>query len=69
MKTFNEALDDGYTEQDGYYGFRFGDEGEYELTFESLLFGQWYVALYRNGELLTEKVPVRRGGSLTKEER
>ena len=43
-----------------YYSFKFGDNEEYELNFEPLLFdNQYYVALYKNKELLTEKVVVK----------
>lgn len=47
---------------DGYWSFKFGDNDEYELCFESLLFdNQYYVALYKNKSLLTEKVVIKPG--------
>lgn len=43
-----------------YYSFKFGDKEEFELCFEPLLFdNQMYVALYKNGELLINKVVVK----------
>lgn len=60
MKTFGEALASGFVPDNGCWSFKFG-EG-YELMFEPLLFdNQWYVALYQNQELLTEKVVVKPG--------
>lgn len=60
MISFREALRKGFEESDGYYSFKFGDG--YELNFEPLLFdNQYYVALYKNKELLTEKVVVKLG--------
>lgn len=45
-----------------YWTFKFGDNDEYELNFEPLLFeNQYYVALYKNQELLTEKVVIKPG--------
>lgn len=45
-----------------YWTFEFGDNEEYKLNFEPLLFeDQYYVALYRNQELLTEKVLIKPG--------
>ena len=53
-----------------YFCFKFGDKKEYELCFEKLLFdNQWYVALYKNQNLLTEKVVVKPGKSNLEEER
>lgn len=60
MRTTLEALNDGFKREQGYYSFKFG-EG-YELCFESLLFDkQYYVALYQNQVLLTDKVVVKPG--------
>ncbi len=64
-KSFAQALQDGYKipEFSGEsFSYRFGPCNRYELAFEPLLFGQWYVALYDGYELLTDKVPVRPGG-------
>lgn len=45
-----------------YWTFKFGENNEYELNFEPLLFkNQYYVALYKNQELMTEKVVVKPG--------
>ena len=50
----------GYKYDDGLFTYSFGDG--YELCFETLLFDeQMYVALYKNGELLTRKVVVKPG--------
>lgn len=44
----------------GYWSFKFGDG--YELCFEPLIWdGQYYVALYKNFGLLTEKVVIKPG--------
>lgn len=67
MKTTVQALEDGFTLVPtsqtsglGYRSFKFGDG--YELCFEPLLFdGQMYVALYKDQQLLTEKVVVKAG--------
>lgn len=59
-----EALAEGFElSQDGnVYSRKFGDDKEYELCFERLLFdGQWYVALYKNHDLLAPKVVVKFG--------
>jgi hypothetical protein len=63
MKTTEQALLDGYTlEGELGFSFKFGDNDEYELWFEPLLFdNQMYVALYKNQSLLTEKVVVKPG--------
>lgn len=59
MKAFAEVLRDAFTDEHGYWSLR---DGEYELCVEPLLFdGQWYVALYRNGGLVGEKLPVKAG--------
>ena len=45
-------------DDEGYYFFDFGDNKEYELRIEPILdAGKYQVALYKNGVLLTEKVP------------
>ncbi len=61
MKRFDEAIQD-YPVREGYRSVTFGEQGEFELAFEPLLFDQYYVALYRDGVLLADKVPVRPGG-------
>lgn len=65
MKTFKEALSAGFITDDDQIGshvFWFGDKHEYELRFEPLLFdNQYYVALYKNQDLLTEKVVIKPG--------
>lgn len=71
MLSFEDALKKGFTLEDfdpesigskGYHSFSFGDNKEYELCFEPLIFdNQYYVALYKNLELLTEKVVVKPG--------
>lgn len=77
MLSFEDALKKGFTLEDfdsesllakGYYRFVFGDDKEYELCFEPLIFDtQYYVALYENQELLTEKVVVNPGKEVSKE--
>lgn len=61
MQTTLESLLNGYNlEGSGVWSFKFGDG--YELTFEPLLNeSQMYVALYKNEELLTDKVVVKPG--------
>lgn len=60
MIDFNEALKKGYEEYLGAFRFKFGED--YELWFEPLLFDQQhYVALYKNKELLTDKVVIKPG--------
>lgn len=64
MQTTYDALVEGFhTDIDNMsFSFRFGDNREYELCFEPLLFDkQMYVALYKNRELLTNKVVVKPG--------
>ncbi len=65
MKTTDEALKKWQksSENKGVYSFRFGDNDEYEITLEPLLFaGQYYLALYKNEELiLPEKVVIKKG--------
>jgi len=62
MITFEDALKEGYEKKTGRWSFTFGDDNEYELCFEPLIWeGQHYVALYKNHELLTEKVVVKPG--------
>lgn len=47
---------------EGYWTFTFGNNNEYELCFEPLIFDQqYYVAVYKNKELLTEKVVIKPG--------
>lgn len=67
MLTTYDALMEGYTPDinNMAFTFRFGDNREYELCFEPLLFDkQMYVALYRNRQLLTTKVVVKPGYEL-----
>jgi hypothetical protein len=59
MKTTIQALNDGFNNSDGYFSFKFGDDYEYELCVEPLLWGQMYVALYKDQDLMTEKIPVK----------
>lgn len=63
MQTFQQAINDGFeAKEPGYYSYVFGKNKEYELAFEPLLFeDQFYVALYRDGELLTNKVVIKPG--------
>lgn len=64
MQTTYDALMEGFTPDidNMSFSFRFGDNHEYELCFEPLLFDkQMYVALYKNRELLTNKVVVKPG--------
>jgi hypothetical protein len=77
MRTFKESLEAGFKKEYAgkhpklklqewpcafYWSFKFGDKLEYELCFEPLLFeNQHYVAVYKNGELLTEKVVIKPG--------
>lgn len=62
MQSTREALEEGFKKKNYGYSFQFGDNDEYELTFEQLLFdGQMYVAVYKNGSLLTNKVVVKPG--------
>lgn len=60
MQSTIQALLDGFTpdNETKSWVYRFGDG--YELCFEHLLFdNQMYVALYKNKELLTNKVLVK----------
>lgn len=59
MKTTLTALTAGDYRQraSGYFSIEFGDN--YELAFEPLLHGNFYVALYQGQCLLAEKVAVR----------
>lgn len=62
MRTFIESLEEGYSLKDGCMCFTFGDNKEYQLCFEPLLtVGQFYVALYKNKNLLTTKVVIKPG--------
>lgn len=64
MQNFLDALIEGFKEQfvAGSYVFYFGENMEYELCFERLIFdNQYYVALYKDGALLTNKVVVKPG--------
>ena len=56
------TMKEEYIKHPSYYSFLFGENKEYELCFERLLFdNQWYVALYKNKDLLTEKVVIKPG--------
>lgn len=59
MKTFNEALK-AWEAQD--YGWTLEPMPDIQVVVEPLLFGQYFVAVYRDGELVGEKVPVYPGG-------
>lgn len=64
MLSTTEALKNSFTWRPdvGCWSYKFGENQEYELTFEPLLFnGQMYVALYHKYELLAEKVVVKPG--------
>lgn len=64
MQTTFDALIEGFTPDinNMSFSYRFGNNNEYELCFEPLLFDkQMYVALYKNRELLTNKVVVKPG--------
>lgn len=65
MQTYNEALAEGYQlDEFGCHVFKFTDSdgNQYELWFEKLIFeDQHYVALYKNQELMTTKVPIKPG--------
>lgn len=65
MKSFEEALTDGnfiQDEQGSYiHAWKDGDD-TYEFWFEKLLWdNQYYVAIYKNGDLVTEKIVVKPG--------
>ncbi len=46
-------------DDEGYYSFSFGEHKEYEMRIEPLgTEDQYYVSLYKNGVLLTERLPV-----------
>lgn len=61
MKTTMQTLSEGYeySEVLKYFRHVFGDNNQYELAFEPLIYGNMYVALYENGELISDKVVVR----------
>ncbi len=60
MQTFEEALKNWEVGIEGSYHFKFGDG--YELWFEKLIWdNQYYVALYKDQELLTTKVVIKPG--------
>jgi len=45
---------------EGYWSFSFGEKGEYELCIEPILEeGMFYVSLYKQRVLLTERLPVK----------
>ncbi len=62
MQRTIEAIIEGFKpyEDTGSFVYKFGDG--YELWFEKLLFDQqWYVALYKDKELMIPKVVVKTG--------
>ena len=66
MQTTLDALMEGFelnADPDSHgFTYTFGDNKEYELCFEPLLFdNQMYVALYKDQNLLTNKVVVKPG--------
>lgn len=63
MQTTAEALSQGFVKKDHLWSFTFGGtHEEYELCFEDCICdGQMYVALYKRGRLLTNKVVVKPG--------
>lgn len=76
MKSFTEALRDIDTGAIGWHIAEDGravlslpspDGGEYTVEIEPLLFGQYYVAIYEDGDLMAAKVPVRPGGGQERE--
>lgn len=67
MLTTKQALKAGYKWKNSYWSYKFGDG--YELCFEPLIWNnQMYVALYKDMELLTEKVVVMPGYEVVKAE-
>lgn len=64
MQTTEEAIKQGFEVdiETGCNVFRFGENNEYELVFEPLIWNnQFYVALYKNKELLINKVVMKPG--------
>ncbi len=62
MLTTKQALKKGFQDNGSSWEFKFGDNEEYELMFEPLIWDeQMYVALYKNQELLTDKVVAKPG--------
>ena len=66
LKKWKQEIVPGEEDRTPYFSFTFGDKKEYELCIEPLLFGQFYIALYKeiNGEkelILPEKVVIMPG--------
>lgn len=63
MEALFSKVHPGATAQTGYWSFSFGEGMNlYELCFEPLIWeNQMYVALYKNGALMTTKVVVKPG--------
>lgn len=60
MLSFKESLEKGYLKDEFGYYFKFGNS--YEIRFEPLIFdAQFYVAVYENGILLTDKIVIKPG--------
>lgn len=63
MQTFDDAVSGFNKDPDnGTLRFLFGEKQEYELSLEPLLYeNQFYVALYKDGELIIPKIPCKPG--------
>ena len=59
MKKPIDAIKEGFETKNGYFTYKFGDG--YELNIEPLINQQYYVALYKNQELLIPKVVFKLG--------
>ena len=50
---------ESWNKEEGYYSLKLG---EYEINLEPLIFDkQWYLAIYKDGGLVTPKVVVKLG--------
>lgn len=62
MQKFVDAVAACFIPQEEGFVYRFGENNEYELWFEKLLFNnQYYVALYKDKELQIDKVVIKPG--------
>ena len=60
MQSTLEAIKEGFETSEAGFFYKFGDG--YELWLEQLLFdGQWYMALYKDHNLMISKVVVKIG--------
>ena len=58
-KHIEQLRSDGVlVDTDGYWVFSFGEHKEFELCIEPLAENRYYVSLYKNRVLITEKLPV-----------